>query len=619
MLVLGVSAFYHDSAAALIQDGNIVAAVQEERFSRIKHDSSFPSQAIRYCLNQNKCTLSDVDAVVFYEKPVLKLERILRNVIEAGPGGFRAFMKMMPEWAEKKAFHRGYLTDLLRQIDQNFQPDGCLMFSEHHLSHAASAFYPSPFEKAAVVTVDGVGEWATTTLGFGEGRELSIKKQIEYPNSLGLLYSAFTQYCGFRVNSGEYKLMGLAPYGTPHYVDLILDNVVDIKDDGSFSLNAEYFGYRNGERMISDKFTELLGRPERAIDSDRIDRFYMDVAASIQKAIELAMEKIVAFAVSTFETRNVCLAGGVALNCVSNGRLLRSGVLDNLWVQPAAGDAGGALGAAYAAYHLHFKGSRTKRADARDAMRGSYLGPSVAQVDTGVRLKNAGAKFEEFDEPELLAKTAEALAAGLSVGWIQGDMEFGPRALGNRSILADPRSKTTQKTLNLQIKYRESFRPFAPAVIAEAADQWFDLNTTSPYMLIVADVLSRHLTPDEGEAPADTGDEDVDIFGIINRSRSSIPAVTHVDGSARVQTVDAEQNPKFHKLLKAFEEKTGCPILVNTSFNIRGEPIVCTPEDAFRCFMGCELDVLVVDRFWMEKTEQSGDLKSDYRDEFRLD
>lgn len=609
--ILGISAFYHDSAAALIEDGKIVAAAQEERFTRIKHDAGFPTHAIEYCLAEAGCRLYEIDYIAFYDKPFLKFERLLETYLAFAPRGFRSFAKAMPVWLGEKLFQKDGLIRSLKAIDPESDPGSKLLFTEHHLSHAASAFYPSPFEQAAVLTIDGVGEWATATAGYGDGGKLRIDREIHFPHSLGLLYSAFTYYCGFKVNSGEYKLMGLAPYGEPRYADPIREHLIDIKPDGSFRLDLSYFDYCTGLTMTNTRFDRLFGGPPRMPEGP-VEQRHMDLAASVQLVTEEVVTGLARHATAETGCRDLVLAGGVALNCVANGKLLREGAVDRLWVQPAAGDAGGALGAALAAHHLHLGHDRPVPVDGADAMAGAYLGPAYTTAETERRLESAGARFETMaDEDALIARTATALSEGKGVGWMQGRMEFGPRALGNRSILGDPRDPATQKTLNLKIKYRESFRPFAPAVLHDRLSDWFALEAESPYMLLVAPVAEQRLTPPKADEPMG--------FDRLKLARSTIPAVTHVDGSARVQTVHAETNSRFHALLRRFEAKTGCPVLVNTSFNIRGEPIVCTPEDAFRCFMGCELDVLVVGDCWLEKTAQDPALKTDYRGEFELD
>lgn len=611
MQILGLSAFYHDSAAALVRDGEIVAAAQEERFTRKKHDSEFPMNALEYCLTAADTTADQIDHVAFYDKPFLKFERLLETYVAFAPRGFRSFSMAIPVWLSEKLFQKSLLNKKLKQISPEFDWDRKLLFSEHHQSHAASAFYPSPFESAAVLTMDGVGEWATTSLGVGKGNKLEMTREIHFPHSLGLLYSAFTYYTGFRVNSGEYKVMGLAPYGEPRFRDVILDNLIDLKADGTFRLNLDYFDYCTGLTMTNSKFDNLFGAPPRSAESLLTQR-EMDLAASIQDVTEEIVLRLGRSIATETGERNLCLAGGVALNCVANGKLLRDGAFENIWVQPAAGDAGGALGAALAAYH-HNEGGPRAVSGSTDCMSGSYLGPEFRQAEIERRLDNAGAKYSVLDPGETTNQTAQALADGNAVGWFQGRMEFGPRALGARSILGDPRSPSMQKTLNLRVKYRESFRPFAPSILREDLADWFDMNTDSPYMLFVADVQKnrrREMTPEENA-----------LFGIdkLNVPRSDIPAVTHVDYSARIQTVHSETNPRYHNLLSAFKKLTGCPVLVNTSFNIRGEPIVGTPEDAFRCFMGSDIEVLVVGDCFLQKEDQSPDLKVDYKDTFELD
>lgn len=610
MRVLGISAFYHDSAAALIEDDHIVAAAQEERFTRKKHDPSFPQNAIAYCLEEAKLELDDLDHVVFYDKPFLKFERLLETYVALAPRGFRSFKMAIPLWLREKLFQKNLLGRELKKICESFEGTSKLLFCEHHLSHAASAFYPSPFENAVVLTMDGVGEWATTSAGLGDGHHLEIFQEIHFPHSLGLLYSALTYYTGFKVNSGEYKVMGLAPYGQPKYAKLILDNLIDVKPDGSFRLDMSYFDYCTGLTMTNDRFAKLFGAPVRGTD-ELLTPFHMDVAASIQAVLDEVVLRMTRSLAEQTGSRNLCLAGGVALNCVANGKVLRDGKFENVWIQPAAGDAGGALGAALAAVHI-FK-DKPRRTNGRDNMSGAFLGPSFPQADIERRLTKAGARFVVLSDNEMIEKTAQALAAQQAVAWFQGRMEFGPRALGARSILGDPRSPTMQKNLNLKVKYRESFRPFAPSVLREDVSDWFELNSDSPYMLIVADVRKdrrRVMTPEE-EA----------LFGIdkLNIVRSEIPAVTHIDYSARVQTVHEETNPLYHRLIKRFKALTGCPVLVNTSFNVRGEPIVCAPEDAFRCFMGNELDLLVVGNCVLTKQDQNQTLKQDYSRAFDLD
>ncbi|GAB6052544.1 carbamoyltransferase [Magnetospira thiophila] len=612
MRILGLSAYYHDSAAVLVEDGRIVAAAQEERFTRKKHDAGFPHQAITYCLEEAGLSLGEVDFVAFYDKPFLKFERLLETYLSFAPRGFASFRMAMPVWLREKLFQKDLLGKECKKFDPNFDWAHRLLFSEHHLSHAAAAFYPSPFEEALVLTMDGVGEWATTSVAIGRGNDLKVIKELHFPHSLGLLYSAFTYYTGFRVNSGEYKVMGLAPYGEPKYADLILDKLIDVKEDGSFRLDQNYFDYCTGLRMTNRRFDALFGRPARQPDKEPLEQFHMDIAASIQRVTEQVVLRLTRALATEYNIPNLCMAGGVALNCVANGHVLRDGAFADLWIQPAAGDAGGALGAALAAYHLH-KGQPRRVSGSGDAMRGSYLGPQFAQTDIETRLTAAGAHFEVLDEEPLLDATARALADEQAVGWMQGRMEFGPRALGGRSILGDPRSASMQKTLNLKVKYRESFRPFAPSVLREDVADWFDLDGDSPYMLLVDTVKKdrrREMTADEQA-----------LFGIdkLNVPRSDIPAVTHVDYSARIQTVHAETHPRYHALLTRFKELTGVPLLVNTSFNVRGEPIVCTPEDAFRCFMGTDLDLLVVGNCLLRKTEQDPALRRDYKDAFDLD
>ena len=611
MRVLGISAFYHDSAAALVDDGQIVAAAQEERFTRKKHDAGFPSHAVQFCLDQAGVPITEIDHIAFYDKPFLKFERLLETYLAFAPKGFQSFRMAMPVWLREKLFQK----DLLRKQFKEFAPDfdwkNKLLFAEHHQSHAASAFFASPFEDAVVLTMDGVGEWATTSVGIGRGDKLEMVKEIHFPHSLGLLYSAFTYYTGFKVNSGEYKVMGLAPYGEPRFADKILENLVDLKEDGSFRLDQSYFNYCTGLTMTNSRFDELFGGPARKPE-ELLTQRHMDLAASIQSVTETVVLQITRALAKEADTRNLCLAGGVALNCVANGKVLRDGQFENIWIQPAAGDAGGALGAALSAYH-GFLAQPRKLNGAGDAMKGSYLGPRFSQDEVESRLTAAGAKFTRLDDDALLEAIVEALTAEKAVGWFQGRMEFGPRALGGRSILGDPRSPSMQKTLNLKVKYRESFRPFAPSVRREDVAEWFELDGDSPYMLIVADVL-------EGRRRAMTAEEEA-LFGIekLNVPRSDIPAVTHVDYSARIQTVHEDTHPRYHALLSRFKERTGCPVLVNTSFNVRGEPIVCTPEDAFRCFMGTEIEVLAVENCLLRKEDQDPSLKLDYKDAFELD
>jgi carbamoyltransferase len=597
VFVLGISAFYHDSAAALVRDGHIVAAAQEERFTRKKHDASFPRHAIEYCLAEARIGLDDLDHVVFYEKPFLKFERLLETYVGFAPRGVRSFRAAMPIWMREKLFQKGLLKRELRELGAGKRIGERLLFTEHHQSHAASAFFPSPFQEAAVLTMDGVGEWATTTIGHGRGNHLEIRKEIHFPHSLGLLYAAFTFYIGFKVNSGEYKVMGLAPYGEPRYAQRILDHLIDLKPDGSFRLDQSYFDYCTGLRMTNDRFHALFqGKPRHPVEP--LTQRHMDLAASIQAVTDEAVIRLSRDAAHETSSRNLSLAGGVALNCVANGKVLRDGRFERLWIQPAAGDAGGALGAALAAYHEVAGGPRIQP-QGFDLMAGAYLGPSLDQFEVERRLTEAGASFQVLSERELIDRTISALERGLVVGWFQGRMEFGPRALGARSILADPRSPAMQSLLNMKVKFRESFRPFAPAVPREALSDWFDLLTESPYMLLVAGVASPHRRP--------VSEDDEGLFGIekLRVPRSDIPAVTHLDYSARIQTVHRDTNPLFHELLTRFGERTGCPVLVNTSFNVRGEPIVCFPADAFRCFMGTDIDVLVAGRCFLTKGEQS--------------
>ena len=609
MRILGISAFYHDSAAALVDDGRIVAAAQEERFSRKKHDARLPRQAIEYCLQEGGVSLDQVDHVVFYDKPFLKFERLLETYLAFAPRGFTSFSMAVPLWVKEKLFQKLLLKRELGALGADIEAK--LLFAEHHQSHAASAFFPSPFAEAAILTMDGVGEWATTSVGVGRGNSLEIVKEIHFPHSLGLLYSAFTYYTGFKVNSGEYKLMGLAPYGEPKYTNLILDRLIDLKPDGSFRLDLSYFDYCAGLRMTNTRFDELFGGPARGPDQ-LLTQHHMDIAASIQAVTDEVVLRLTRAIAAETGLPNLCLAGGVALNCVANGKVLRDRRFKRLWIQPAAGDAGGALGAALCAYH-HFKGQPRVPQGPLDAMQGAYLGPSYAQDDIEQRLKKLGAAFSVLDDTELIEATVRALVDGQAVGWFQGRMEFGPRALGARSILGDARSPAMQSVLNLKVKYRESFRPFAPSVLAEEAAEWFDLAAESPYMLIIADVLAKHrraMTAAEQQ-----------LFGIekLNVPRSAIPAVTHVDYSARIETVHRETNPRYHALLTAFRQRTGCPVLVNTSFNVRGEPIVCTPEDAFRCFMGTEVEVLAIGNCFLRKEDQDPRLKLDYKDRFTPD
>ena len=606
MRIAGISAFYHDSAAALIEDGRVVAAAQEERFTRRRHDARFPRNALRYCLAEAGIGLGDVDYVAFYDKPFLKFERLLETYLAFAPRGFASFRRAMPLWIREKLFQKDLLRKELSALASGVPWEERLLFSEHHLSHAASAFYPSPFQEAAVLTMDGVGEWATTSVGHGAGNRLEIAREIHFPHSLGLLYSAFTYYTGFRVNSGEYKVMGLAPYGDPRFATLILERLMDLKDDGSFRLDQRYFDYCTGLTMTNARFDDVFGGPPRRLEEPLTQR-HMDLAASVQAVTEEVVLRLTRAIADDTGARNLCLAGGVALNCVANGRVLRDGRFERIWIQPAAGDAGGALGAALAAYH-GFAGRPREPVDAQDGMRGSFLGPSYAQREVERRLGAAGARFTVLDDASLVARTAAALEEGRAVGWFQGRMEFGPRALGARSILADPRSPEMQKRLNLKVKFRESFRPFAPSVLREEVADWFELDEDSPYMLLVAEVA-------EGRRRAPAPGDQV-LFGIdrLNTARSEIPAVTHVDHSARIQTVHRETNPRYHALLMAWKARTGCAVLVNTSFNVRGEPIVCSPEDAFRCFMGTDIDVLVAENCFLVREEQDPALRLSYRE-----
>jgi carbamoyltransferase len=611
MRILGVSAFYHDSAAALVEDGRIAVAAQEERFSRKKHDARFPRAAITYCLEQSGMRLRDVDYVAFYDKPFLKFERLLETYLAFAPRGLTSFAMAMPVWLREKLFQKSLLRRELARFDADFDANTRLLFAEHHQSHAASAFFASPFEEAAVLTMDGVGEWATTSMGVGRGNQLEIAKEIHFPHSLGLLYSAFTYYTGFKVNSGEYKVMGLAPYGEPRYAELIWKHLIDVKADGSFRLDLAYFDYCTGLRMTSERFHELFGGPPRH-PHERLTQRHMNLAASIQAVTDEVVLRLTRAISAETRLDNLCLAGGVALNCVTNGKVRRDGRFRSIWIQPAAGDAGGALGAALCAYHLFKNGARTVAASG-DAMSGAFLGPAFGQADIERRLQAVGARFATVEDEPLIDQTVDALIAGKAVGWFQGRMEFGPRALGARSILGDARSPTMQSRLNLKVKYRESFRPFAPSVLREHVGEWFELEEDSPYMLLVAEVAKhrrREMTLEEQGR-----------FGIdkLNVPRSEIPAVTHVDYSARIQTVQRETNPRYHALLSRFRERTGCPVLVNTSFNVRGEPIVGTPEDAFRCFMGTEIEVLAIGNCYLRKEDQDATLKREYRGAFDPD
>ena len=608
--ILGISAFYHDSAAALVEDGEIIAAAQEERFSRKKHDSRYPINAVNYVLSEGKLKLSEIDHIVFFEKPFLKFERLLETYVAFAPKGFVSFAKAMPLWIKEKLFQKNFLFNQLKKHDENFKSDKNIFFSDHHLSHASSAFFPSPFNEAVVLTADGVGEWATTTVAVGKDNNLEIKKEIHFPHSLGLLYSAFTYYTGFKVNSGEYKLMGLAPYGNPVHTDKI-KKLIDIKDDGTFRLNQKYFNYATGLTMTNDKFNNLFGQKRRNPQKDKITQFHMDIAASIQKVTEEIILKLAKAVREEYNIRNLCLAGGVALNCVANGKILQEKIFDNIWIQPAAGDAGGSLGAALALWHIEHKNKRIVNSD--DDMQGSYLGTEFGQEDIEKELESVGANFKTYEYNDLINKTSDVLSIEKAVGWFQGRMEFGPRALGGRSILGDPRSDKMQKNLNLKVKYRESFRPFAPSVLREDLSDWFDMNVDSPYMLLVANVNSRKII--------EMTEQQKKLFGIekLNIKRSEIPAVTHVDYSSRIQTVNKKTNKRYYDLISKFKEKTGCPVIVNTSFNVRGEPIVCTPTDAFNCFMGTDLDYLVIGNCILDKKDQNPELKKDYTKQFELD
>ena len=603
--ILGISAFYHDSAAALIIDGKIIAAAQEERFSRKKHDSSYPFHAIEYVLKEAKLKLNEVNYITFYEKPFLKFERLLETYVAFAPKGFKSFSMSMPIWLGEKLFQKKILYNELRNHDENFHDINKIYFSEHHFSHAASAYYPSPFNDATILTLDGVGEWATTTMAKGYGQELEILKEIHFPHSIGLLYSAFTYYTGFKVNSGEYKVMGLAPYGEPKFKNLILDKLIDLKEDGTFRLNMEFFDYATGLKMTNEKFSKLFGKPVRNSRKDLLTQFHMDIASSIQVITEEIVLRLARSIAKDNESKNLCMSGGVALNCVANGKILKEKIFENIWIQPAAGDAGGALGAALALWHKELKQERLT--PLKDNMRGSYLGPSFNNDEILDKLTTLGADFEKLSEEDLLKITAKELSKEKIIGWFQGRMEFGPRALGARSIIADPRSETMQKKLNLKVKFRESFRPFAPSVIREDLSEWFDLDCDSPYMLLVADVknnIKKEMTEEEKK-----------LFGIekLNVKRSDIPAVTHVDYSARIQTVHENTNPRYYKLIKNFKNITKCPVLVNTSFNVRGEPIVCSIEDAYKCFMGTDLDILVCGDFILYKEKQNNQSSKNYK------
>ena len=608
--ILGISAFYHDSAACILKDGEIIAAAQEERFTRKKHDPSYPHNAIKFVLDYANLKLNEVDKIVFFEKPFLKFERLLETYVAFAPKGFVSFSKAMPLWIKEKLFQKNYLFNKLKEHDKNYKSDKNIFFSDHHLSHAASAFYPSPFEEAVVLTADGVGEWATTTVAVGKGNKLDIKKEIHFPHSLGLLFSSFTYFTGFKVNSGEYKLMGLAPYGNPIYVDKIM-KLIDIKNDGTFRLDQKYFNYATGLTMTNDKFHHLFGQKPRDPMKEKLTQFHMDIAASIQKVTEEIMIKLSRSIRKEYNIKNLCLAGGVALNCVANGKILQEKIFDNIWIQPAAGDAGGSLGAALALWHIDQ--DNVRKINSNDSMKGSYLGSEFSQDQIEKELNSIGAHFETVDYDSLIDQTSDYLSKEKAVGWFQGRMEFGPRALGGRSILGDPRSDKMQKNLNLKVKYRESFRPFAPSILREDLSDWFEINLDSPYMLLVSNISDQK--------KIEMTDEEKKLFGIdkLNIKRSDIPAVTHVDYSARIQTVTKTNNKKYYDLISKFKEKTGCPVIVNTSFNVRGEPIVNTPTDAFNCFMGTELDYLIIGNCILDKIKQNPNLKKDYKTEFELD
>ena len=609
--ILGISAFYHDSAATLIKSGKIIAAAQEERFSRNKHDPSYPFNAIEFVLNFEKIKLSDIDYVVFYEKPFLKFERLLETYVAFAPRGFVSFSKAIPIWLKEKLFQKKLIFDYLKSHDKDFKDQNKILFSEHHLSHAASAYYPSPFNEAIILTADGVGEWATTTVAIAKGNKIEIKKELHFPHSLGLLYSAFTYYTGFKVNSGEYKLMGLAPYGNPKYKDLIYDNLIDVKPDGTFRLDQSYFNYSTGLTMTNTKFDKLFNQKPRIPEKEKITQFHMDIAASIQKVTEEIMLNLCKSLKKEYQISNLCLAGGVALNCVANGKIHDEKIFDKIWVQPAAGDAGGSLGAALAYWYLDLNNERNNKGE--DLMQGSYLGNYFKNEEIKKYLDDLGAEYEKLNDEEIIIKTVKDLVNQKAIGWFQGRMEFGPRALGNRSILGDPRSETMQNNLNLKVKYRESFRPFAPSILKEDVSQWFETNDESPYMLMVSKIKE--------DKRINMSEEQKKLFGIdlLNIKRSEIPAVTHVDFSARIQTVSKKTNEMYYNLIKKFKEKTNCPVLVNTSFNIRGEPIVNTPAEAFNCFMGTDLDTLVIGSFYLEKKKQNSNLNIIYINKYKLD
>ncbi len=608
--ILGISAFYHDSAAAIVVDGNIIAAAQEERFSRKKHDPRYPFNAVKYVLEESNLSLNEVDHIVFFEKPFLKFERLLETYMAFAPKGFKSFSLSMPIWLREKLFQKKFLFDKLKAHDKNFNDIKKIKFSEHHYSHAASAFFPSPFKEAIILTLDGVGECATTTVAIGKKNKLEIIKEIHFPHSIGLLYSAFTYYTGFKVNSGEYKLMGLAPYGKPIFKDIILDKLIDLKEDGSFKLDMKYFNYATGLTMTNNNFSKIFGYPVRDPKKDLLTQFHMDIAASIQSVTEEIVLRITKNILLKYKIKNLCLAGGVALNCVANGKILKEKIFENIWIQPAAGDAGGSLGAALAYWHHELE---KPREDFKDKMKGSFLGPKFEDGLIEQKLKSLKAKYKKYRGEEIISLIAKELSNKKIVGWFQGRMEFGPRALGGRSILADPRSEKMQKELNLKIKFRESFRPFAPSILREDVNEWFELNNESPYMLLVSEVKK--------DKQIKMNAEDEKLFGIdkLNVKRSTVPAITHVDYSARIQTVHKETNQRYYDLIKEFKKNTNCPILVNTSFNVRGEPIVCSVEDAFNCFMGTNLDILVIEDFVLFKNQQDNSLIKDYKNKFELD
>ena len=612
MYILGISAFYHDSAACLLKNGEIIAAVQEERFTRKKHDAGFPRYAIEFCLKEAQVSAEQIDNVVFYEKPFVKFERLLETYLAFAPKGFKSFAKAMPLWIKDKLFQKSILVrELKLSLGDEVNWHERLLFSEHHLSHAASAFYPSPFESAAVLTMDGVGEWTTTSVAVGDGKDLKVVKEIHFPHSLGLLYSAFTYYTGFKVNSGEYKVMGLAPYGEPKYADRIKENIITIAEDGSFQLDMSYFDYATGLTMTNKKFDLLFGGPPRKPETELTQR-EMDLAASVQKVTEEIVVQLAKGIAKETGERNLCLAGGVALNCVANGILLRERVFDEIWIQPAAGDAGGALGAALSVWHLRNCGDRNVSLTG-DAMKGAYLGPEFSGKEIEAELNACGAVYQKLTDEALVDKVAASLVGQKAIGWMQGRMEFGPRALGGRSILADPRSALMQKQLNLKVKYRESFRPFAPSVLREDVGEWFEYYADSPYMLLVADLQNNKRRTITAEEEA--------LFGVkkLDTPRSSVPAITHIDFSARIQTVHVDTNPRYHAVITAFKKITGCSLVVNTSFNVRGEPIVCSPTDAFNCFMGTELDVLAIGNYFLIKKEQDKKIFRNYEQDYELD